>query len=192
MLSQTDREMDRQKGMVSTCHFLCTQHLIKMYVESYKYVLMSWLVKGNNLCIPHYCTKTDKLQWSINIQCIKCWCVEHRSCTVKQHSVSAVQDLRINIKSLKTNRNKTEYGEYLRSVLTCFSHPTTLLTPDDTSPGTSNGVDSTKSVHFDLIAAWAAKLAIIKLNWKSQCQIFSKVLYVWKDVLYVDTSLHVT
>lgn len=153
---------------------------------------MPWHVKGNYLFIPHFCTKTDKFKWSVNIKCIKCWCVEHRSCTVKQHSISAVQDLRIDIKSLKTSKHKTEYGEYLRSVLTCFSHPTTLLTPDDTSPGTSNGVDSTKSVHFDLIAAWAAKLAIIKLNLKPQSQTFSKVLYVWKDVLYVDTSLRVT
>jgi hypothetical protein len=98
LLSQTDRQMDRQKGMVYTCHYFCIQHLIKMYVESYKYVLMPWYVKGNNLCIPHYCTKTDKLQSSVNIQSIKCWCVEHRSCTVKQHSISAVQDLRINKK----------------------------------------------------------------------------------------------
>jgi hypothetical protein len=68
-------------------------------------------------------------------------------------------------------------SEYLRSLLTCFSHPTTLLTPDDTSPGTSNGEDSTKSVHFDLIAAWAAKLAIIKSTFKNHN------VYFFQDVL---------
>lgn len=179
--------------MVSTCHFFCHTTpnknnicwKLQIYNDAMTCQKKIISVFSNN------CTKTDKLQWSVNIQGMNCWCVEHRSCTVKQHTISAVQDLRINVKSLKTCRNKTEYSEYLRSLLTCFSHPTTLLTPDDTSPGTSNGVDSTKSVHFDLIAAWAAKLAIIKLNLKPQCQIFSKVLYVWKDVLYVETSLHI-
>jgi hypothetical protein len=90
---------------------------------------------------------------------------------------SAIQHLRMNTKSLNTDEAKIKYC-YLGSLLTCFSHPTTLLTPADTSPGTSNGDDSTKSVHFDLIAAWAAKLAITKLNSLPQSQLLSKMFYV--------------
>jgi len=97
-----------------------------MYVESYKHILMPWPVKGNNLYIPHYCTKTDKLHWSVNIQGIKCWRVKHRSCTVTQHSISAVQDLRINIKRLKTSKNKTKRWVSKKSV--------NLLQPSHNTP----------------------------------------------------------
>jgi hypothetical protein len=130
--------------------------------------------KYKPMCLPLPCQDTNELMFNT-----------HTSHEMLMYKIvhaqfltdSAIKHLGTNTKSLSIDEAKINYS-YLKSLLTCFSHPTTLLTPADTSPGTSNGDDSTKSVHFDLIAAWAAKLAIIKLNSLPQSQLFSKMLYV--------------